>query len=230
MQSKMSVSQTYYLAHTARGKLSSEAARGEHNLRLLVGHANLLDALTIELQDAERAQEAFYNNSIKTASGRDAKHISWGSTIMEDSEDLINYEVDEVDSDDDDFLEDAEQTLSLAQPLAHINSTVSFMLPPSIDEDDEEEEEEDEDEDMADLALTRVPSRSSQPPELIHDYSDESDDDSTVSPPVSPAEMSAQGIIAMDFGYDNYNMKPSKPAKDNYYLAQQHISPMIAAC
>ena len=34
---KMSVTQTFYLAHKARGKLSSEASRSDHNLRLLVG-------------------------------------------------------------------------------------------------------------------------------------------------------------------------------------------------
>lgn len=225
MQSKMSVSQTYYLAHTARSKLSSEAARGDHNLRRLVGHANLLDVLTIELQEAERAQEAIYNNAIKATSKKEAKHISWSTSIVEVSEDLTDYEVDDVDSDDDDFFEDAAQILSMAQPLAHINSTMNFMLPPSIEDD--EDEEEDEDEDMADLALARIPSRSSQPPELTHDYSDDSDDDSAASPPVSPAETSAQGIIAMDFAY-NYNMK-SKPTKDDYYLSQ-HTSPMIAAC
>jgi len=225
MQRKMSVSQTYYLAHTVRSKLSLEAARGDHNLRLLVGHANLLDALTIELHDAERAQEALYHNAVKATPKKDTKHITWSASITEVSEDLTDYEADEVDSDDDDFFENTAQIINLAQPLAHLNSTVNFMLPPSIDDDDDEED--DEDEDMADLALVRIPSHSSQPPELIHDNSDDSDDDSTVSPPVSPAEMRAEGIITMDFGY-SYATK-SKPTQDNYYLSQ-HTSPMIAAC
>lgn len=50
----MSVTQTYYLAHTAWGKLSSGAARADHNLRLLVGHANLLDSLMVEPAEAEQ--------------------------------------------------------------------------------------------------------------------------------------------------------------------------------
>ena len=50
----MSITQTYYLAHKARSKLSSEASRPDHNLRLLVGHANMLDSLMLEPADAER--------------------------------------------------------------------------------------------------------------------------------------------------------------------------------
>ncbi|KAH8661827.1 hypothetical protein BGZ61DRAFT_593629 [Ilyonectria robusta] len=53
----MFITQTYYLAHKARVKLSSEAARADHDLRLLVSHANLLDSLMLELADTEREQE-----------------------------------------------------------------------------------------------------------------------------------------------------------------------------
>jgi len=37
---KMSLTQTYYVASTARSKLGREASRADHNLRLLVGHAS----------------------------------------------------------------------------------------------------------------------------------------------------------------------------------------------
>ena len=37
----MSITQTFYLAHKARGKLSSEASRQDHNLRLLVGKSDI---------------------------------------------------------------------------------------------------------------------------------------------------------------------------------------------
>src|SRR5690554_5859207 len=52
----MSISQTFHLAHQARGKLSFEASQQDHDLRLLVGHANLLDSLMIHLADAEQSQ------------------------------------------------------------------------------------------------------------------------------------------------------------------------------
>ncbi|KAK3933680.1 hypothetical protein QBC46DRAFT_230105, partial [Diplogelasinospora grovesii] len=62
-KAKMSVTQTYSLAHKARAKLSSEAARSNHNLRLLVGHANLLDSLMLKLADTERQQESWFDQS-----------------------------------------------------------------------------------------------------------------------------------------------------------------------
>ncbi|KID96793.1 hypothetical protein MAJ_07306, partial [Metarhizium majus ARSEF 297] len=37
--------ETYYLAHKARAKLSREVAQPNHDLRFLVGHANLLNSL-----------------------------------------------------------------------------------------------------------------------------------------------------------------------------------------
>lgn len=40
----MSITEQYWVASTARSKLSKAAAQTEHNLRLLVGHANLLDS------------------------------------------------------------------------------------------------------------------------------------------------------------------------------------------
>ncbi|EZF53450.1 hypothetical protein H103_03619, partial [Trichophyton rubrum CBS 288.86] len=64
----MSLSETYVLAHTARAKLTREAARADHHLRLLVGHANMLDNLMLDLAEAEREREAWYNQAIKSRS------------------------------------------------------------------------------------------------------------------------------------------------------------------
>ncbi|EXU99824.1 hypothetical protein X797_006953 [Metarhizium robertsii] len=41
--------ETYYLAHKARAKLSREVAQPNHDLRFLVGHANLLNSLMLKL-------------------------------------------------------------------------------------------------------------------------------------------------------------------------------------
>src|SRR3954466_2187493 len=62
---KMSLTQTYYIASSARSKLGREACKPDHDLRLLVGHANLLDSLMFELQQAEREQESWFNNSVR---------------------------------------------------------------------------------------------------------------------------------------------------------------------
>ena len=94
---KMSLTQTYYVASTARTKLGREAGRADHDLRLLVGHANLLDSLMVELADAEREQEAWFNQSVKKASKpEEPRHIQWIDSIAE---------AEEEESDDDSDLE-----------------------------------------------------------------------------------------------------------------------------
>src|ERR1700733_3561749 len=72
----MSITQTYYLAHKARAKLAFEAGRSDHNLRLLVGHANLLDSLMLELADAEREQESWFNQSVRASSSSSSSSLS----------------------------------------------------------------------------------------------------------------------------------------------------------
>ena len=58
---KMSLTQTYYVASTARSKLGREANRADHNLRVLVGHANLLDNLMLDLANAVSVQSSKSN-------------------------------------------------------------------------------------------------------------------------------------------------------------------------
>src|SRR4051794_36264396 len=60
---KMSSPQTYLLAHSAHSKLSQEAARADHHLRLLVGHANMLDSLMASLANAQQQEERRFNKS-----------------------------------------------------------------------------------------------------------------------------------------------------------------------
>lgn len=166
---KMSLTQTYYIAASARSKLGKEACRADHNLRLLVGHANLLDSLMIELQDAERQQEAWFNQTMAKASkAEEPRHIQWADSIAEEDED------DDSDSEsecDDDF-----DMVPLPRRIAQAAVQISTM---EIDED--EEEFYDDMEDDSDLALTRVPSQIQSPPELT--YEEDSDDE---SPPASP--------------------------------------------
>lgn len=207
----MSITQTYYLAHKARAKLSHEAAMPDHNLRLLVGHANLLDSLMLELADAEREQESWFNQSVRSASHSERKedrHIQWADTIAEE-EDEEEYDEDESseDEEDDSDLSDEDVEMLDAMPLQrvashNINNAFSSLhkAPASpkmevveIDmEDDFEEEDDYEDEDYAELTLTRSPSHhsitsSSAPPELEHDSDDLSEDDSM--PPSPPSTM-----------------------------------------
>src|SRR5271163_2998807 len=68
----MSLTSVYFLAHSARGKLSKEASRADHDLRLLVGHANMLDSLMIDLANAEQEQERWFTKSVAGAKESEA--------------------------------------------------------------------------------------------------------------------------------------------------------------
>lgn len=197
----MSITQTYYLAHKARAKLSHEAAMPDHNLRLLVGHANLLDSLMLELADAEREQESWFNQSVRSASqpektsSTENRHIQWADTIAEE-EDEDEYYESSSDDDDSDLDEDVEMAdvVSLRRVPSH-NSLKTVPQSPrmevvEIDMEDDFEDEEDDEEDFAQLTLTRSPSHhsiSSPPPELELD-SDESSEDEAM-PPSPPSTM-----------------------------------------
>lgn len=121
-QKKMSITQTYYLAHTARKKLTREASRSDHDLRLLVGHANLLDSLMLDLADAEQEQERWFNQTVSGASKSspsDARHIQWAETVVEDPEedwdpeDISDEDSDLFDEDEDDDDDDEEDDSDL---------------------------------------------------------------------------------------------------------------------
>jgi hypothetical protein len=175
---KMSLTQTYYIAASARSKLGKEASRADHDLRLLVGHANLLDSLMIELQDAERQQESWFNQTMAKASkSEEPRHIQWADSIAEEEED------DDDSSDSDSECDEDFDMVPLPRHIAQAPVQISTM---EIDEDDEDFYDDMEDD--TDLALTRVPSQSPQsPPELTYD--DESDDD---LPPASPPNSSLE--------------------------------------
>lgn len=193
----MSITQTYYLAHKARAKLSHEAAMPDHNLRLLVGHANLLDGLMIELADAEREQESWFNNSVRNASQSERKtppaedrHIQWADTIPEEEEDDEEDSDDYEDSSDDDSeISDDDIEMADTVSLRRVPSNKAVPASPKmevveIDMDDFEEDEGYEDEDYAELTLTRSPSHSvaSSPPELEHADLEESSEDESMPP------------------------------------------------
>lgn len=179
----MSLTQTYYLAHTARGKLSKEAARADHNLRLLVGHANLLDGLMLDLADAEREQESWFNQTVKGAAkaSEEPRHIQWADTIEEAIEEDDEYS--DSDSHSDDEIEQPQ-----AIPVRRLPQESAPAPMVSMEEVQDEEMEDDEDDE--DLALTRT-SSSSHPPELLHESDSESDDDMPPSPPQTELPLDA---------------------------------------
>jgi hypothetical protein len=205
----MSITQTYYLAHTARSKLSKEAGRADHDLRLLVGHANLLDSLMLDLANAEREQEQWFNNTVRNATKKaQPSHIRWADTIEEESMEDYSEEEDDSDLSDDDYSdydeeEDEEKfeeltaiytAAAVAKPLRRAPSPPALI---SMDELSSDEEDEEEEEEVARLTLTRSPSRqhsppAQSPPELLDDLSSDEED----SMPPSPEQLTMDAFAS----------------------------------
>lgn len=236
---KMSLTQTYYLAHTARGKLSKEAARGDHNLRLLVGHANLLDGLMLDLAHAEQEQESWFNQTVKTntKTAEEPKHIQWADTIPEALEEAVEEEF-YAESSDSDADSDDEEEMDIAQPMPSRRAPQAQTTVTATEADEDEEMEDEDFED--DLALTRT--SSIHPPELLHEDSDsESEDDSMPpSPPTADIPLDAfsekqrQAIATTGF-YQSIPTKSDSPSQipetdqasffdEGYYLPQRQTA------
>ncbi|KAL5442061.1 hypothetical protein PMIN07_003763 [Paraphaeosphaeria minitans] len=189
----MSLTQTYYIAASARSKLGKEACRADHDLRLLVGHANLLDSLMIELQDAERRQEAWFHSTVaKAQKSEEPRHIQWADSIAEEEEDDDDSSDSDFDSESDYYDDEGDFDMVMPRRIAQAPVLIS-----TIEVDDEDYQYDDEENDEG-LALTRVPSQS--PPELVHD--EDSDDESPPTPPQPTMEFSAKEAILTTSFYD----------------------------
>jgi len=183
----MSITQAYYLAQTARGKLSNEASRADHDLRMLVGHANLLDSLMLELADAEREQEGWFNQTVNGAAKASAepKHIAWADSIAEETEEDM-----ESDSSDSESEYDEDEEMDIAAPVPvparRAPSPPASVTNMEVDSDDDDDDDYSDDgiEDYSELTLTRT--SSAHPPELSHESDSDSEDDSMPPSPPQP--------------------------------------------
>ncbi|KAI9763470.1 MAG: hypothetical protein M1840_000484 [Geoglossum simile] len=231
----MSITQTYYLAHSARNKLSKEASRADHNLRLLVGHANLLDSLMIQLAEAEREQELWFNQTVRGAAeaseveSRGSRHIQWEDTIMEEPEQDWDAEDAESDSDSDSEYEAEEEAGIYVAPRTSSHPSIT-ITPLEVGDDEDYDSEEDNEE----LALVRSPSRTL--PELSDDSDEDSEDDSMpLSPPQATFEFSEQQPKQISTTYSSQANQPlsetdqSSFFEDGYYLPQRtsETTPMM---
>ena len=102
----MGASQPYYIAQVARSKLLSEADRADHNLRQLVGHANLLDSLLLHLAEIGQEQDSRSNHAARGPTGR--RHIKWADNVAEEAEEDCRTEVLDSSDSDNDYSSDEE--------------------------------------------------------------------------------------------------------------------------
>jgi len=162
----MNITEAYYLAHKARAKLASETARPSHNLRLLVGHANLLDSLMLKLADAEHMKTSWLNQSILITTKSQDRHTRWTEVIVEEPEDccdmgdadLGSSSGSESECDDNEQIEPT-PCISLSPQITLLGVSAEHTFEDCNDK-----------EDYAKLALTRSPSHSVQPLEFNKDF------------------------------------------------------------
>ena len=216
---KMSITQTYFLAHSARGKLSKEASRSDHDLRLLVGHANLLDSLMIDLASAEQEQERWFNTSVAGAK-EEAPAEQWAETIVEEPEQ--DWEAEDAESDNEsEYEEDEEKT-----PANTVITTTEI-------ETSEDEDMEEDDEATGELTLTRTSSRHTLP-ELSSDSDSDSEEEHMPPSPPQPTfdsftEQERQAIATTSF-YDKKDTPMQDTlAQDGFYIPSRQQPTMIAA-
>ena len=250
----MSITQTYYLAHKARAKLSSEAAQPDHNLRLLVGHANLLDSLMLELAEAERGRESQFNQSVRGATKPQSKpshlqSVQWAGTIMEvpeDDEEAVDASDDDSDayyssssSDSDDESDDeGDVEMADAVPLRRVSRhpVTCLRRPRHVDAMDFEDDEY-EDEDYARLNLTRSPAHPrSPPPDLADDDGSSEDEIMPPSPPNPPmqefSEKQREAIVTTGFYGPISKRRDSERSSfydQDYYLPERNPARLVSA-
>ena len=209
----LSLTQTYFLAHSSRQKLSKEAARPDHDLRLLVGHANMLDALMVDLASAEQEQERWFNKSVSGAKSEEEPTEEWAETIVEEPE------LEDAESSDDESEADEEEDTIITTAR-------------EVDSDDEF--------DSSELALTRTHSHSRHsPPELSSDSDSESDDEhmppSPPQPTFSALTDKQRAAIATTSYYESKDASSLSPTEqeafqqEGFFLPQRQQSTLIAA-
>lgn len=184
----------------ARRKLAREASRSDLDLSRLVGHANLLDSLMLELGRAEREQQqnqqpVNVTTVQRTAKPDSSRHIQWADcVVVESDEDEEDWNL--SDAEPDNKVEDECGSEACTDMEANMVSLQRVPSRRNLSTTNTQniitysslmgylDVEEDDDEDFDVLQLEYSPSHSS-PPELDHDSDSSEDEAMPPSPPTS---------------------------------------------
>lgn len=199
-EKKMAYTQTFQLAQRARGKLQKEASRHDHNLRLLVGHANLLDNLMIALAEAEREQEQWFNEVVRGSiaaedeeEDEDEESRDWPEQSYEGHGWLaVDYSESESEEDSESEADSDEEVEDVQYPMPRLTrkpsyQSVSPYLQTTVGVSEIDQYEEDFEDGDGMYPLMRASSYGS-PPQLVADLTDDEEEES--SPPSSPPQPS----------------------------------------
>lgn len=155
----MSVPQnTYSLAHTAQCKLRLAANRPDRNLRLVLGHAFTLDALTLRILQIEEEQQ--HDEVEQKSTNQDhptGRHVSFSAASTRPSGEPRGQQ-------------SARGRQAASPPPEPEAADTGASAPDSIsDEEDVSEDDEFDEEEDDPAPLTRFVSASAMPPRSIED-------------------------------------------------------------
>ena len=156
----MSLKEAYSLAHSAQCRLNIEAGRPDRDLRFVVGHLMHYESLRLRIVEIEH----------------DVSKSQRSGAVAFKGTGHVEHQLQKKPS---------TGQLGRRSPPPPPNNSI-----PGVDEDEEDElsgsdDLLDDDEEDGGLGLTRFPSGSARPPELVADEDDYDDDDEE---PVSPEE------------------------------------------
>lgn len=182
---KMSRTETYTLAHTARCKLQMAADRPDRNLRFILGHAFTLDNLRLRIAEIETDTSAYISDSdededLPTCNANvvpvgKPRKVSFGSSPRPTNVGGVGGRPKSPPPDE----------------LAQLSSSESEEEEDDIEEDDEFEEEG--------LGLTRFESATAKAPRMVPDEEDDEEDDiGPKSPELLPSEGDLKLIIGQE--------------------------------
>ena len=206
---RTTLEETYIVATTCRSKLAGEADRADHHLRLLVGHANMLDMLMEELLEVKRGEERRLNALIRAApKPQQPRKVQWIDMIAQQLE-----ESDDSDSDDgsNDEVTGDSRLRAAKSPLPKLGA--SYF---AEDEELSDEDEADDDGDReGELTLRRWSSNTYVPELTFEGDSGSEDDDALASSQIKvclSASFSPQCSIAAKASRDDDKPKVLAPA------------------
>lgn len=180
------LAEIYFLASKARSKLTREASKNNHNLRVLVSHANLLDNLMESLSKKRTA-----GISQKPVVAPVLTHDTPITTIQEeDEEEYSSSDDEEYEYDQDSDEEDDDFDSHLGTVVSVFPDSKNFRQLPTIDEaplheiqvvevSNEEDSDSDEESAYSHVSTMSIKSTASSEsvPSLSYSSEEESDDD-----------------------------------------------------
>jgi hypothetical protein len=167
----MSMAETYFLASKAQSKLTHEASKNNHNLRVLVSHANLLDNLMESLSKKKMLPET----PLKPTYVSQYNNTSQFSTIHEEEEE------DDEDYSEEEYSEEEEELEPKSYKQMPTIDDYSKLTPNMCDHEVQVveiscDDEEDDEEDSEDSNSTVISSPESIP-SLSYSSEEESEDE-----------------------------------------------------